>query len=65
MPCALNAANEEAANAFLKGSIGFLQIADINASVMADHTHVEPHLENVHATDQWARETARSKMRLS
>lgn len=62
--CALNAANEETANAFLKGSIGFLQIADINESVLRDHNPVTPSLDNLLETDRWARETARFKMGL-
>lgn len=59
MACALNAANEETANAFLKESIGFLEIADINYRVMQAHTPVEPTLDNIIETDKWARITAR------
>jgi len=64
MACALNAANEESANAFLNESINFLQIADINEQVMQSHTPVEPTLENILEIDRWARETARQKMGL-
>jgi 1-deoxy-D-xylulose-5-phosphate reductoisomerase len=64
MACALNAANEESAAAFLNESINFLQIADINEQVMQAHTPVEPNLENILEVDRWARETARQKMGL-
>ncbi|MBX3110151.1 MAG: 1-deoxy-D-xylulose-5-phosphate reductoisomerase [Fimbriimonadaceae bacterium] len=63
-PCALNAANEEAANAFLKDAVGFLEIADINEQVLSAHDAVEPSLENLLETDRWARATAREKMGL-
>ena len=65
MACALNAANEESASAFLKEAINFLQIADINEQVMQAHTPVEPTLENIIEVDRWARETAREKMGLN
>lgn len=64
MPCALNAANEEAANAFLEGQCGFMQIADIVEKVMIKHTPVDPSLDNLLAVDKWARETARELMGL-
>lgn len=60
MPCAMNAANEFAANAFLEGRCGFLEIADIVEDVMARHTRVSPTFENLVATDAWARETAQN-----
>lgn len=61
-PCALNAANEEAANALLKGECGFLQIAQVVADVLEEHTPQPATLENVFAVDQWAREAARRKL---
>lgn len=64
MPCALNAANEETANAFLRGSVSFLGIADINRSVMERHTPTSPTVESLLETDRWARETARELMGL-
>jgi 1-deoxy-D-xylulose-5-phosphate reductoisomerase len=64
VPCALNAANEEAANAFLVGKCGFLEIADVVEKVIARHTPVEPTLDNLLAVDKWARETAREFMKL-
>lgn len=63
-PCAMNAANEEAANAFLKGRCGFLQIADVVSETVSRHTPVDPTLENVLQTDAWARETVRSVLQL-
>lgn len=65
MPCAMNAANEEAANAFLAGKIGFLQICKTVEQVMAKHKPVEPTLPNLLQCDHWARETARSCMESS
>jgi len=64
MPCVLNAANEETANAFLAGSVSFLGIADINRGVMEKHTSISPTLESLLETDRWARETARQLMGL-
>jgi len=60
MPCALNAANEEAANAFLRNEIRFLQIAEIVERTMAEHAPESPSLENLVRTDASARDTARS-----
>ncbi len=59
MPCALNAANEEAANAFLMGKLGFLQIADVVSGAMKEHTPLVPTLDNVLSSDSIARRTAR------
>ncbi len=64
-PCAMNAANEEAANGFLQGRCGFLQIADVVEEVMARHKPARPSLDDLLATDRWARETARGLMGLS
>jgi 1-deoxy-D-xylulose-5-phosphate reductoisomerase len=55
MPCAMNAANEEAANAFLRGQCGFLQIASVVEQVMEEHIPAEPGLDSILATDAWAR----------
>ncbi|MBX3119368.1 MAG: 1-deoxy-D-xylulose-5-phosphate reductoisomerase [Fimbriimonadaceae bacterium] len=55
MPCAMNAANEEAANAFLRGEIGFLTIADSVERVMQDHRTEKASLESLLDTDKWAR----------
>lgn len=64
MPCALNAANEETANAFLKGAISFLQIADINKTVMERHNPTVAEYDAILETDRWARETAQQLMGL-
>jgi len=60
MPAVLNGANEIAVDAFLKGTIGFLDIPDLIEKTMGAHTHspVET-IEAVMAADRWARETAR------
>lgn len=58
LPAAMNAANEEAANAFLRGECGFLQIAEVVEEVMERHTRTEASLEAVYAADAWARREA-------
>ena len=59
MPCILNAANEVAVDAFLKGRIGFLQLPDIVEYAM-DETEFSssPDLEFLEVTDNNAREIA-------
>jgi 1-deoxy-D-xylulose-5-phosphate reductoisomerase len=59
MPCALNAANEEAANAFLRGEIGFLDIPEVVERTMLQHRPEVPTLENITRVDQESREFAR------
>ncbi len=59
MPCVMNAANEEAANAFLRGDIGFLRITEIVERTMQEHRVEAPTLENFLKTDAWARQFAR------
>ena len=63
MPAVLNGANEIAVDAFLKGTIGFLDIPDLIEKTMGAHTHspVET-IEAVIAADRWARETARAQL---
>lgn len=63
MPCAMNAANEEAANGFLAGKAGFLQIVEIVRTVMERHKPSSSSLENLLETDAWARRTARDLMK--
>ena len=59
MACTLNAANEIAVDAFLKRQITFLQIAEINESVMqATINHLHPKYEDYVEADRKARETA-------
>lgn len=62
LPCVLNAANEEAANAFLRGEIKFLQIPEIVERTMAAHQVQAPTLESILETDESARQFARTLM---
>ncbi|MDR3691924.1 MAG: 1-deoxy-D-xylulose-5-phosphate reductoisomerase [Fimbriimonas sp.] len=59
MPCAMNAANEIAANAFLKGELKFLQIPEVIKLTILEHRPTVPTLDNVLATDEQARQFAR------
>jgi len=59
VPCALNAANEIAVEAFLKGKISFLEIGEINEQVMRDARTIQaPTLTDFLATDKEARRLA-------
>lgn len=59
LPCAFNAANEEAVQAFLQAKIKYLDIPYITASVTAAHKNVlQPAIEDIEATDAWARAEA-------
>ena len=59
MPAVLNAANEVAVDAFLKGKIGFLRIPDLIENVMDKHrTQHIASIETVIEVDAWAREVA-------
>lgn len=62
MPAAMNASNEEAANAFLRGAIGFLEIPEVVEGVMQRHIPCDTSLENLLETDRWAREASRELM---
>jgi len=58
-PTALNAANEVAVDAFLKGRISFVQIAELVAAVLEQWQAAEPEdLSAVQASDQLARRLA-------
>jgi len=59
MPCAMNAANEEAANAFLRSETGFLAIPEIVERIMEEHSPVDVSLGNLLDVDAWARRKAR------
>ena len=60
MPAVLNAANEVAVELFLKEQIGFLGIPAIVEKVVGEHTAVAtPDLDDLLATDDWARSRAR------
>ena len=63
--CALNAANEVTVQAFLKGQIGFLDIARINGSVMDQATFVkEPEYADFVKVDEEARNLAEGLVKL-
>jgi 1-deoxy-D-xylulose-5-phosphate reductoisomerase len=56
MPVVLNAANEVSVGLFLKGEIGFLDIAHIVEKVMGIHTvNINPCLDDIIEVDQWTR----------
>lgn len=60
MPAVLNAANEVAVELFLRELIGFTDIPKILEKVMGEHESVfDPALEDLLATDDWARGRAR------
>lgn len=61
-PCAMNAANEEAANAFLRGEIRFLDIATVVEGTVERHDPLDPSLDNLLAVDAQARSIARKLM---
>ena len=64
LPCAFNAANEEAVNAFLEGKIKYLDIPYITASVtQAHHNVLVPALEDIEAADAAARVAAQAVIR--
>lgn len=64
LPCAFNAANEEAVNAFLEGKIKYLDIPYITASVtQAHHNVLVPTLEDIEAADAVARVAAQAVIR--
>ncbi len=59
LPCAFNAANEEAVNAFLEGKIKYLDIPYITATVTQKHASVAaPTIEDIEAADAEARRAA-------
>lgn len=61
LPCAFNAANEEAVYAFLKNKIKYLDIPYITASVTELHQNVlKPTIEDIEHTDAEARRVARN-----
>ena len=59
LPCAFNAANEEAVNAFLEGKIKYLDIPYITATVTQKHKSVAcPTIEDIEVADAAARAAA-------
>jgi 1-deoxy-D-xylulose-5-phosphate reductoisomerase len=61
--CVLNAANEEAANAFLTGHIGFLSIIETVDRTLQEHIVQPATFEQIHEADAWARDCARRIMK--
>jgi len=65
MPAVLNAADEEAVEAFLKGKIDFLSIYKVVEKVVLRHTIVKnPSLKDILETDKWARLEAKKIMHI-
>lgn len=60
LPAAMNAANEHAANAFLRGEVSFLGIVEVVEAVMMEHQTMETTLESIVETDRVARERAQA-----
>ena len=59
MPAVMNAANEIAVEAFLKGEIGFLQIPEVIERTMDAHqAHDLKSIDEVLQADSWGRDTA-------
>jgi 1-deoxy-D-xylulose-5-phosphate reductoisomerase len=63
LPCVLNAANEEAVEGFLKGSIGFTAIYKVVEKIVRRHKIVaSATVADVLAADAWARQEAGAVM---
>lgn len=63
MPCIMNAANEVAVEAFLKGESGFLRIYELIERAMdAGNVVYQPDLEQLLEADRWAREFTRKEL---
>lgn len=63
LPAFMNAVNEEAANAFLRNEIRFLDIPKLNEESLKASPKMDATLENILAADSNAREWSRSRMR--
>jgi 1-deoxy-D-xylulose-5-phosphate reductoisomerase len=62
-PCVLNAANEEAVDAFLTETLRFGQIPGVIERVLDHHVPVpEPTLDDILAAEEWARSEARREI---
>jgi 1-deoxy-D-xylulose-5-phosphate reductoisomerase len=60
VPSVLNAANEEAVEAFLADRIFFTAISQVIQNVMESHNHIKaPELNDILAADKWARKQAK------
>ncbi len=63
LPCVLNAANEQAVQAFLSGAIGFSDIPRIVEGTMSRHdSRATDDLDAIQEADRWARNTARGEV---
>jgi 1-deoxy-D-xylulose-5-phosphate reductoisomerase len=61
MPAVLNAADEEAVEAFLRGKIGFLSIYKVVEKVVLRHKIIKnPSLQAILQSDEWARQEAQN-----
>lgn len=59
LPCVLNAANEEAVEAFLKGHLAFSKIYKVVEKVVLRHKNIKkPGLNRILEADRWARTEA-------
>ena len=64
VPCAMNAANEEAVHAFLREELPFCRIPEVVGQVVATMPVVgDPSYEDIVRTDEWARIRARELMK--
>ena len=64
IPCILNAANEVAVDAFLKGKIGFFAMSDIIEQTISETTFISsPTLDDYIATDREARARSSEKIK--
>ncbi len=58
-PCVLNASNEEAVDAFMKGKLGFLQMSDVIERTLEEVEFIDdPDFEDLTETDKEARRIA-------
>ena len=62
MPAAMNAANEEAANAFLRGELSFPGITDAVEAAMSHHKPLPATLSSILEADRDAREIVRERI---
>ena len=60
LPCVMNAANEVAVEAFLKGNIGFMKMTELIETIMDSTGFIQkPGIENLEETDKLSRIAAR------
>ncbi len=63
MPAVMNAANDVAVEAFLRGETGFMSIPRVVSAVMAEHRcRRDPDISEIKQADLWAREKAYKKL---